>query len=75
MAFNTGQCLPLSIIIGEFIDYVEANELDPENTILWMSGGRGSCNFRLFPYYIKTILQSYGKRFEKANVYPWRYVS
>lgn len=69
MAHNTGQCLPLNIIAQEFIDYIENNDLKPENTMLWMMESKLSCNLRLYPYYMKSLLETYGKGFEKALVY------
>ena len=69
MAHNTGQCLPVNIIAQEFIEYIEENNLNPEKTILWGIESKGSCNLRLFPQYIKTILENYGKGMEKAEVY------
>ena len=49
MAHNTGQCLPVNIIAQEFIEYVEENDLRPENTVLWGVESKGACNLRLFP--------------------------
>ncbi len=69
MVHNTGQCLPLNIITQEFIDYIEKYELKPEDTILWMMESKLSCNLRLYPYYMKSLLESYGKGLEKAAVY------
>ncbi|MBI5219819.1 MAG: CoA activase [Bacteroidia bacterium] len=69
MAHNTGQCLPVNIIAQEFIEYVEKHNLNPSNTILWMAETRLTCNIRLFPYFIKSIFESYRKGFEKSDVY------
>jgi len=69
MAHNTGQCLPVNIITQEFIDYVEKYALKPEKTILWMMESKLSCNLRLYPFYMKSLLESYGNGFEKAAVY------
>lgn len=69
MTHNTGQCLPLNIITQEYIDYIEKYALKPENTILWMLESKLSCNLGLFPYYMKSLLENYGKGFEKSNVY------
>jgi len=69
MVHNTGQCLPISIIAQEFIDYINEQELKPENTMLWMMETRLSCNIRLFPQYVKNILENYGHGLEKAHVY------
>ena len=69
MAYNTGQCLPVNIIIQEFIEYVREHGLEPENTMLWSIESKLSCNLRLYPEYSKSILESYGMGFEKAEVY------
>ena len=69
MAHNTGQCLPLNIITQEFIEYVRKYKLDPADTMLWMVHSRLTCNIRLFPYYIKNLLDSYDQGMEKAIVY------
>jgi predicted CoA-substrate-specific enzyme activase len=69
MAHNTGQCLPINIIAQEFIEYVEEQNLDPEKTMLWVIDTKLSCNIRLYPEYIKSILENYGKGLEKAHVY------
>jgi predicted CoA-substrate-specific enzyme activase len=69
MAHNTGQCLPVNIIAQEFIEYIEEHNLNPRNTILWGIESKGACNLRLFPQYIKTILENYGNGMEKTEVY------
>jgi predicted CoA-substrate-specific enzyme activase len=69
MANNTGQCLPVNIVAQEFIDNVQQNGLEPGNTMLWMTKCYVTCNLRLYPFYIKNFLESYGNGFEKAAVY------
>jgi predicted CoA-substrate-specific enzyme activase len=69
MAYNTGQCLPINIIAQEFIDYVQENKLEPEKTMIWAIDTKLSCNIRLYPEYIKSILENYGHGMEKAHVY------
>jgi predicted nucleotide-binding protein (sugar kinase/HSP70/actin superfamily) len=69
MAYNTGQCLPVNIVAQEFIDYVEQHSLQPEHTMLWMTKCYVTCNLRLYPFYIKNLLETYGHGFEKAAVY------
>jgi predicted CoA-substrate-specific enzyme activase len=66
---NTGQCIPLNIIAYEYIDYVEKNNLDPAKTILWMADSEIACNIRMYPYFIKSIFDSYGKGFEHTQVF------
>ena len=69
MAHNSGQCLPINIIAQEFIEYIREQNLDPGNTMLWGIESKVSCNLRLYPEYIKSILENYGQGFEKAHVY------
>ncbi|MEN8226603.1 MAG: acyl-CoA dehydratase activase [Bacteroidota bacterium] len=69
MVHNTGQCLPINIIAQNYIEYIENHRLDPSRAILWMMEGRGTCNLRQYPFYIKRILENYGKGLEKAAVY------
>jgi predicted CoA-substrate-specific enzyme activase len=69
MAYNTGQCLPVNIVAQEFIDYVEQHRLQPEHTMLWMIKCYITCNLRLYPFYVKNLLETYGQGFEKASVY------
>jgi predicted CoA-substrate-specific enzyme activase len=69
MAHNSGQCLPINIIAQEFIEYVEEHKLDPGNTMLWAIESKLSCNLRLYPEYIKSILENWGNGMEKAHVY------
>jgi predicted CoA-substrate-specific enzyme activase len=69
MAYNTGQCLPVNIVAQEFIEYIEQHKLQPEKTMLWMTKCYVTCNLRLYPFYIKNLLEEYGHGFEKASVY------
>ncbi|KPK86895.1 MAG: hypothetical protein AMS27_04080 [Bacteroides sp. SM23_62_1] len=69
MAHNTGQCLPLNIITQEYIEYIRKNNLDTEDTMLWMVETRLTCNIRLYPHYIKNLLDNQGNGMEKAIVY------
>jgi len=69
MAHNTGQCLPLNIITQEYMDYIEKHTLDPGKCLLWMMESILSCNLRMYPFYIKTILENQGNGFDKAGVY------
>lgn len=69
MVHNTGQCLPISIIAQDYIEYIESHNLDPSRVILWMTESKLTCNLRQYPFYIKRILENYGKGMEKASVY------
>jgi len=69
MRLNSGQCLPLTIIAQEFIEYVQAHGLDPARTALWMPAGEIACNIKLYPHHIKNILNTCGRGMERAEVY------
>ena len=69
LRYNQGQCIPLNVIAQEYIDCIEKDNLDPTKTVLWIVNSQISCNIKLYPYYIKTLLLAYGKGMEKAGVY------
>ncbi len=66
---NTGQCLPVNIIIQSCIDYVEQNQLEPDMTMIWMMDSHIACNIRMYPQFIKSLLESYGQGMENVEVY------
>lgn len=69
LAWNTGQCLPLNIMVQNAIDYMETNRLNPAETALWTSKSTLSCNLSMFPHFMKKLLDDYGSGMEKALVY------
>jgi predicted nucleotide-binding protein (sugar kinase/HSP70/actin superfamily) len=69
LSYNTGQCLPLNIIVQNAIDYIDTNGLNPAETALWIPKSKLSCNFSMFPFYMKKLLNDYGNGMEKASVY------
>ncbi len=68
MKFNSGQCMPANSIAQGFVETVEKHNLDPENTLLWIAQSN-TCNLRLYPNYIKSLLTSYGNGIEKAEIF------
>jgi len=66
---NTGQCLPINAITQGVVNYIQKYELDPARTVVWMMKSILSCNFHLFPHYIKSLLEDYRQGMEKAGVY------
>jgi predicted CoA-substrate-specific enzyme activase len=66
---NTGQCIPLNTIAQGFMESIRQNDLDPAQTLLWMSKSVIACNIKLYPHHIRTILKAHGNGFEKAGVY------
>lgn len=69
LRYNTGQCIPLNIIIQEFVDYIDKNGLDPSRTVLWMASSWLACNVHLFPFHMRQLLETYGGGMEKAGIY------
>lgn len=66
---NTGQCLPLNIIIQDAIDYIEKNNLDLEKTVLWMIESPVSCNLGMFINYMSKLLKEQKPKYRKIRVY------
>ncbi len=69
MRFNTGQCIPLNIIVQNGVDYIERHGLDPAKTVLWSMNSKIACNIGMFPHYTKYLLESFGKGYEQISVY------
>ncbi len=69
LGHNTGQCIPLNIIVHEFAESVKRMDLDPAKSALWMPNSSISCNISFFPQYSKSLLETMGGGFEKAAVY------
>jgi len=61
--------LPLNIIVQNAIDFIASKNLNPADTALWISKSKLSCNYTMFPYYMKKLLDDYGKGMEQASVY------
>ncbi|MFW5745384.1 MAG: acyl-CoA dehydratase activase-related protein, partial [Spirochaetota bacterium] len=60
MRLNTGQCIPVSAIAQEAMDYVREHDLDPAQTVLWMGRGNWSCGIPLYPRFLKGVFESEG---------------
>ena len=69
LSLNNGQCIPLTAMTQNCIDYIQSHDLDPQNTALWMIAGNMACNIRLLPYNAKSILEAYGQGLRKSSVY------
>jgi predicted CoA-substrate-specific enzyme activase len=69
MRHNTGQCIPINAIAEEYIEFIRTEGLDPERTVLWMLESSLACNIKLYPYFIKSLLEANGDGMEKAGVY------
>lgn len=69
LSLNSGQCLPLNIIVQNAIDYIGNNGLNPADTVLWIMKSDLSCNFSMFPLFMKKLLDNYGNGMEQVSVY------
>jgi predicted nucleotide-binding protein (sugar kinase/HSP70/actin superfamily) len=69
LSTNTGQCLPLNIIVQHAIDYIETNGLTPTDTVLWIMKSDLSCSLSMFPYFMKKLLENHGQGMEDVSVY------
>jgi predicted CoA-substrate-specific enzyme activase len=69
LSLNTGQCLPLNIIVQNAIDYIETNSLKPADTVLWIMKSDLSCNLSMFPQFMKKLMENYGRGMEQVSVY------
>ncbi|MBN2441938.1 MAG: hypothetical protein JXJ04_11345, partial [Spirochaetales bacterium] len=66
---NTGMCIPVNIIAQSLIDYIEIHDLEPENISVWVFESNLACNIKMYPYFIKSVFESYGKNMEKVSIY------
>ncbi len=69
MRFNSGQCIPLNIMIQNYVDYIQEHGLEPGRTVVWSLESKIACNIGMFPHYTKFLLESFGGGFEKIQVY------
>jgi len=72
LSHNTGQCIPLNIMVQNFVEYIQKNNLDPARTVVWNINSRISCNLGMFPYYTKSLFEDMGKGMENVEVYTGR---
>ena len=52
-----------------YMDYIEENLLDPAQTAGWCFDSHVACNIRLYPQFIKGIMESNGKGMGKVDMY------
>ncbi|MFQ3547876.1 MAG: acyl-CoA dehydratase activase-related protein, partial [Termitinemataceae bacterium] len=69
MTYNSGQCIPVSVIGWEVVRYIEEKQLDPRNTALWMVKALWPCNIPLYPLQIEGILRRAGKGMDAVQVF------
>ena len=66
---NTGQCLPLNIILQNAFEFIENNNIDPAKTVLWMLESPISCNLGMFISYMSKTICERNPKFEEMRVY------
>jgi len=66
---NTGQCLPVNLMAESYMDYIEENLLDPAQTVGWCFDSHVACNIRLYPQFMKSIMEAAGHGMEKVDMY------
>ena len=66
---NTGQCLPVNLMAQSYMDYIDENLLDPAQTVGWCFDSHVACNIRLYPQFMKGIMETAGKGMEKVDMY------
>lgn len=66
---NTGQCLPVNLMAESYMDYIEENLLDPAQTVGWCFDSHVACNIRLYPQFMKSIMEAAGHGLEKVDMY------
>jgi len=69
---NTGQCLPLNIILQNAYDFIEKHDLDPSNTVLWMLESPISCNLGMFINYMSKRIKEQKKEYNQIKMYKGR---
>ncbi len=69
LSFNTGQCLPLNIVVQNAIEYIGSHSLNPSETVLWLVKSDLSCNLSMFPLFARKLLTNHGKGLENTSVY------
>ncbi len=66
---NSGQCLPLNMILQNAFDYIKKYKLDPGNTVLWMIESPVSCNLGMFINYMSKVLKEQKEEFQNLRMY------
>jgi predicted CoA-substrate-specific enzyme activase len=66
---NSGQCIPVNIVVQNFMEAVRAHGLDPARCLLWMAPSAIACNLGMYPHFARTLLAERGGGLEKAQIY------
>ncbi|MFP4551210.1 MAG: acyl-CoA dehydratase activase-related protein, partial [Spirochaetales bacterium] len=60
MRLNSGQCIPVSALAQEAMDYVRESGRSAEEFVLWMIQGDWACGIPLYPSFIKSLFHQEG---------------
>lgn len=66
---NSGQCIPLNVMVEDFVSYVTKHDIDPARAALWIHSSQMGCNIGAFPVVMQGLLESRGGGFEHSRVY------
>jgi predicted CoA-substrate-specific enzyme activase len=66
---NIGQCIPLNVMVEDFIAYVTRHDIEPARAALWIHSSQMGCNIGAFPLVMQGLLDAHGQGFEKSRVY------
>ena len=66
---NSGQCIPLTVMAQNFVNFIEKHELDPSRVAVWNPNSQLACNIGMFPYYTKELLRSWNEDYAQIDVY------
>ena len=69
LSTNTGQCLPINIVLHCCVDYIRKENIDPTECVIWMMDSNIACNIKMYPYFLKSSLESFGGGLERVEVY------
>jgi predicted CoA-substrate-specific enzyme activase len=67
---NTGQCLPLNIVVQNAYEYITEKKLDPRSVTIWVPKGYVACNLTMFPHYMRKLLRRFDERLSEVTIYP-----
>lgn len=66
---NSGQCIPLNVIVEDFRAWVTRHDVEPARAALWIHSSQMGCNIGAFPLVMQGLLESLGGGFESSRVY------
>ncbi|MFO7838308.1 MAG: acyl-CoA dehydratase activase, partial [Desulfosalsimonadaceae bacterium] len=69
MSLNSGQCIPLNVIVQGYVDCLRKHDLDPAKSLLWMGKSEIACHLGLYPYEMQQMLNRYSGRMRQTGVY------